>query len=225
MNSLQRNVTEIVLAVVAPALVMGALGGFVLFLSTVFYHGEYDIRLAVILSLFTFASVLISRISIEQDPAYAAGYGIALAAVMILAMQRFVQIQGPLAPFSFFINIGLLAVVWFFADRLTWDSTFVDLTRDVTGRGLLDNIGSGWKQLVQPIHSQNAPAENSSDTTGDTKSAPFDFLKWLRTRRPNTPGRWTIYFSLLALPTFGPSMIGALPFSCSQSTWSPASRC
>ncbi|HAN98309.1 MAG TPA: hypothetical protein DCQ98_13150, partial [Planctomycetaceae bacterium] len=205
MNSLQRSVAEIVLAVIAPALVMAVVGSVTLFLSAVFYHGEYPVRLAVILSLFTFASVLISRIAISESPGYAMGYGLALGGVMLLAMTRFVQLSGPMAAFSMPINVLLIGTAWFFAHKLTWDGTFVDLSRDVTAKGLLDNVGGRWKRLAS-LANPPVPEPSAAPSANPAPSAPpptFDPFAWLRKRRANTPGLWVIYFALLALPLFG----------------------
>ena len=118
MNSEQRSIAEIILELIAPALIMVLVGSFVMFLVEVFYQGTYTARLDIILMLFTFAAVLIGRISIEQDHSVAALYAIVLGIVTLLAMVRFVELTGPLAAFSLPINVGLLAIVWFFTHKL-----------------------------------------------------------------------------------------------------------
>ena len=82
MNTEQRSVAEIILELIAPALIMVLVGSFVMFLVEVFYQGSYTARLDIILMLFTFAAVLIGRISIEQDHSVAALYAIVLLSLI-----------------------------------------------------------------------------------------------------------------------------------------------
>jgi len=55
------------LAAISPALIILMIGSLVAFLMTALYRGEFPVRLMWVLGLFTFASVLISRIAIEQS--------------------------------------------------------------------------------------------------------------------------------------------------------------
>ena len=208
MNSEQRSVAEIILELIAPALIMVLVGSFVMFLVEVFYQGSYTARLDIILMLFTFAAVLIGRISIEQDHSVAALYAIVLGIVTLLAMVRFVELTGPLAAFSLPINVGLLAIVWFFTHKLVWDCTFVDMTKDVTATGLLDSVGNRWKKLRDAFDEVDQLASDEVNparpTTPNQPAAPWaPFLRWLRHRKANTPGLWVIYFAVLTMPTFG----------------------
>ena len=208
MNTEQRSVAEIILELIAPALIMVLVGSFVMFLVEVFYQGSYTARLDIILMLFTFAAVLIGRISIEQDHSVAALYAIVLGIVTLLAMVRFVELTGPLAAFSLPINVGLLAIVWFFTHKLVWDCTFVDMTKDVTATGLLDSVGSRWKKLRDAFDEVDQLASDEVNpirpTTPNQPAAPWaPFLRWLRHRRANTPGLWVIYFAFLTMPIFG----------------------
>ena len=179
-----------------------------MFLVEVFYQGSYTARLDIILMLFTFAAVLIGRISIEQDHSVAALYAIVLGIVTLLAMVRFVELTGPLAAFSLPINVGLLAIVWFFTHKLVWDCTFVDMTKDVTATGLLDSVGSRWKKLRDAFDEVDQLASDEVNpirpTTPNQPAAPWaPFLRWLRHRKANTPGLWVIYFAFLTMPIFG----------------------
>ncbi|MEC7717126.1 MAG: hypothetical protein VYC98_04900, partial [Planctomycetota bacterium] len=208
MNSEQRSIAEIILELIAPALIMVLVGSFVMFLVEVFYQGTYTARLDIILMLFTFAAVLIGRISIEQDHSVAALYAIVLGIVTLLAMVRFVELTGPLAAFSLPINVGLLAIVWFFTHKLVWDCTFVDMTKDVTATGLLDSVGNRWKKLRDAFDEVDQLASDEVNpvrpTTPNQPAAPWTpFLRWLRHRKANTPGLWVIYFAVLTMPTFG----------------------
>ena len=208
MNSEQRSVAEVILEIIAPALIMVLVGSFVMFLVEVFYHGDYTVRLDVILMLFTFAAVLIGRISIEQDHAVATLYAVPLGIVTLLAMLRFVELSGPMAAFSLPINIFLIGVVWYFTHKLVWDCTFVDLTKDVTARGLLDSVGTRWRKLREAFYEVDQEAAEVPQPTAteqsDSPEPPWaPFMKWLRGRKANTPGLWVVYFSLFTLPTFG----------------------
>ena len=46
-----------------------------------------------------------------------------------------------LASFSFIINCGLIALIWWCAHKLTWDCTMIDETEPSSGEGLLDAAG------------------------------------------------------------------------------------
>ena len=206
MNSEQRSVAEIILELISPALIMILVGSFVMFLVEVFYQGNYTARLDIILMLFTFAAVLIGRISIEQDHSVAFLYAIPLGIVTLLAMVRFVEITGPLAAISLPINVGLIGIVWFFTHKLVWDCTFVDMTKDVTATGLMDSVGSRWQKLRDAVYEidQQADADPTpTETTAKSEPPWAPLWKWIRHRKANTPGLWVVYFAVFTLPTFG----------------------
>jgi hypothetical protein len=79
---------------------------------------------------------------------------------------------------SWVLSMVLLAVVWFCANKLVWDCTLIDDEEDSSGQGLL----------------QKAPREPEVKTTSKTKRKRIV---------SSSPGRWVVYFSLLALPLFG----------------------
>jgi hypothetical protein len=79
---------------------------------------------------------------------------------------------------SLIFSMVLLGIVWFCAHKLVWDCTFVDEDEDASGQGLLQ------KQQPEP----------------KAKSPPKKKAKRLTS---SSPGRWVMYFSLLALPLFG----------------------
>ena len=123
---------------VSPALIMALVGSLVYFLIEVFYAGDYEARLDYAFGLFVFAAVLIARISIEEGREYAALFALPLAGAMFLFLLRFVEHP---SPFTHLINLLLMAVVWWCADRLTWDSTVIDDDEDASGEGLMQRIG------------------------------------------------------------------------------------
>src|SRR5437016_4003346 len=109
---------------ISPILIMALVGSLVFFLLKVSYQGPYEPRLDWTLFWFVFASVLISRISIEQGAAYASVYGILLGAVTGLWLLRFID---------FVLGAWcLLAIVWWCTSKLTWDCTLINEEEDAS---------------------------------------------------------------------------------------------
>ena len=193
---------------ISPALIMALVGSLVFFLIEVFYAGEYQARLNYSFALFVFAAVLIARISIEMGSERAALFAVPLAVAMFLFLVKFVEHP---SPFSHVINLALMAIVWWCAHRLTWDSTVVDDDEDASGEGLMQRIGVDGPETasVEKKTSGAAPAVTTDnellDRTDASKSPAAHWLKQLfRPRKgPHTPGIWVLYFSLAALPLFG----------------------
>ncbi|MFN5393084.1 MAG: hypothetical protein ACK5EO_04210, partial [Planctomycetota bacterium] len=169
------------LAALAPVLIILMIGSLVYFLITTLYRGDFHARLMWILGLFTMASVLITRIAIEQSRAQSLTYLGLLSAATLFVAPRFFVLEGLLAPLSIPILIGFLALIVFLADRITMDSTSVDDAQDSHGYGLLQSLG-----LFKRSDSVSANPERS-----DKKG------------RSHNPGVWILYFALLALPVFG----------------------
>ncbi|HEY3856034.1 MAG TPA: DUF4129 domain-containing protein [Verrucomicrobiae bacterium] len=96
---------------------------------------------------------------------------------------------------SFIFNMVLLAIVWFCANKLVWDCTLIDDDEDSSGQGLL----------------QKARSEPEVKTTSKVK----------RKKRivSSSPGRWVIYFSLLALPLFGIGQMLLPPDASGSRRW------
>lgn len=207
-----QTTADYVVIALSPALIMLLVGSLVFLLLEVFYGGGYQPRLQYIFALFVFAAVLIARISMEEGTAYAAMFGAPLGLATALAMMRFVQLEGFLAPLGPLINIGLLALVWWCTHKLTWDCTLVDESKEASGEGLLQAVGldrndeataeraaadSGAEQTI--ARNESVAQEDSSGNTLERIS------QWLhrRRRRPRANGLWVVYFSLAALPLFG----------------------
>jgi hypothetical protein len=197
---------------VAPALIMLLVGSLVFFLIEVFYQGQYQMRLWFVMAMFVMAIVCVARIAMEEGAGYASLFGLPLAIVVALALARFVEVKGPLAPFGQFVNWGLMALVWWAAHKLTWDCTLIDDSQDASGHGLLQELGfdrpagAGGPGARGALAATSAPAMPATPEamTGQTEQA----LPWWQTileadRRPHAPGLWVIYFSLAALPLFG----------------------
>src|SRR3954447_22900619 len=137
-KKLYMTTADYLVIAVSPALIMALVGSLVYFLIDVFYAGQYEARLDYSFGLFVFAAVLIARISIEEGREYAALFALPLAIVMFLFLLRFLEHP---SPFSHLINLLLMVVVWWSADKLTWDSTVIDDAEDASGEGLMQRIG------------------------------------------------------------------------------------
>ncbi len=205
--SLQR-VGGFVAHVAGPALVMLVVASIAFFLVEVLYQGPFVDRIKWILTLFCFATVLISRISIAEGFERASLFGGILGLATFLVASQFMQ-GNPL------FLIGIMAFVWWAAGRLTWDCTFIDASRDASGQGMTD---LAIDQFHRWRRGQSAGPEQAEPTTEETAGKPaappaavvtrrsawdrFVQIFWRR-KQPNTPGLWAFYFLLLGLPLFG----------------------
>ena len=123
---------------------MALVGSLVFFLIEVAYEGLYHNTLQWVLFFFVFGAVLIARISMNNDLAGRTGlYGFFLGGAVYLAMQTYVDYssESVFAPYKEFVNLGLIALIWWSAHRLTWDCTLLDDTIPGEGAGLLDAAG------------------------------------------------------------------------------------
>ncbi|MFZ1936141.1 MAG: hypothetical protein WAU84_20620, partial [Thermoguttaceae bacterium] len=158
---LHKTLLDYLVIAISPAMIIVLIDSLVLFLVEVFYRGGYEGRLEYVLTLFVIGAVLIGRISIEEGRERAILFAAPLAIVTLLAICRFVQFQGALAPFSFLINCGLIALIWWSANKLTWDCTLIDEQEEDSGEGLLETVG-----LDKPDHAalqrEIAPAPEPS---------------------------------------------------------------
>ncbi|MFN7720273.1 MAG: DUF4129 domain-containing protein [Pirellulaceae bacterium] len=171
------TLADMAMAAIAPVLIIGMISCLVFFLVNLLYRGDFTIRLMYLLGLYTFGSVFIARIAIEQSRSVALGYTAALGLATYFVVMRFVRFSGPLQSIADFLVIGFLVLIGFLADRITWDCTWIDERAPTSPEGLLQSLG-----LVR-----------STLNRKDRKQA---------TRRHN-PGIWVLYFALLAIPLFG----------------------
>ncbi len=200
---LHQTTADYVVIAVSPALIMTLVGSLVFFLIQVLYQGEFAARLHWVVACFVFAAVLIGRISIEEGFERAAPFGIALAIVVGIALNKFVEVKGSwVANFTWAINFALLGLVWWCAHRLTWDCTLIDDAQDASGEGLLQTAGLDRPAEEKPNTEQPAP---SIEGTTLRSNMPVGWWQQYveRQRRPHAPGVWVVYFSLSALPLFG----------------------
>ncbi len=139
---LHMTTADYMVIAISPALIMTLVGSLVYFLLELFYGGKSPDRLQFCLTMFVFAAVLVGRISIEDGWERAAPFGLALAAVVMLALHKFVDYSGTdWERYGGLINLGLIALTWWCANQLTWDCTLIDDTQDASGEGLLQTVG------------------------------------------------------------------------------------
>lgn len=185
---------------VGPLLIGLLVGSMVFFLIEVFYQGQFGGRLQFIMAWFVVGAVGIGRISISDGREYAAVFAAPLGILVAIAAWRYVEFQGPLQAFSPVLSIGLVALIWWSTDCLTWDCTVLDdEDEDVdAGAGLLETAG---------LVSVDAAAARTPDADAVTTHESPRKTLWERfveyRRRPHAPGVWVLYFSLAALPLFG----------------------
>ena len=205
MKSMSRRAPETLadylVVAICPALIMLLVGSLMYFLVEVFYQGEFKLRLLWVMAMFVLGIVGIARISMEEGLAYASLFGAALAGAVAMALMQFVKdglvIGGP-----------IMALVWWAAHKLTWDCTLIDDAQDVSGQGLLQQMG--LDTTAGPVDTSSPPGTTSraNEPEATTSNAAAPSPPWWETllepdRRPHAPGVWVVYFSLAALPLFG----------------------
>ncbi|MFM7150854.1 MAG: hypothetical protein ACKO23_13515, partial [Gemmataceae bacterium] len=184
-------------------LIMGLVGTLVFFLLEIAYpnDGPWKTRLQWILFFFVFGSVLVARISMDDEISSRAGlYGSMLALVTYLGMSSFIEFPPAIRDVSFLINLVLILTVWWCSYRLTWDCTNISEDTDMSGQGLLQAAG------LQDEHEHASREEPIEEDTSEKGAQSW----WERYRsyrenrnRKRTLGVWVVYFSFAALPIFG----------------------
>lgn len=206
MNRPRKSLADYLVIAVSPALIMALVGSLVFFLLEILYAGRYYAQLQWILFFFVFGAVLIARISMEAEIAHRAGlYAAVLGLLTWVALLRFVEYppDHPAADWAWSINLGLIALIWWCAHRLTWDCTLVDDTVDASGTGLLELTGLA-KDTEQETVNENAASEGDEDASGlGGWWRRYSRFREERARKPHAPGSWVVYFSLAALPLYG----------------------
>jgi hypothetical protein len=200
-----QTVADYVALVISPALIMGLVSSLVFFLLEVFYRadGEWKGRLQWVLFFFVFGAVLVARMAITDSAMKAKFYGPVLAMLTYIGLQTFVKYpeQGGLKELSFLINLILVGVVWWCANRITWDCTNIDEETEMNAEGLLQAAG-----LEEP-ENKEPPSEAEEGETATAKKTLNWWERWQKYReqrnKKRTLGVWVVYFSLAALPLFG----------------------
>ncbi len=195
---LYKSTADYLAIAVTPVLIMALVTSLVFFLLLVFYRGGFQARLQYILFLFVFAAVLIARIAMEEGRERAMVFSLALAVAAALAVNRFSDL-------SLLANLFLLGLIWWCADRLTWDCTLIDEHENVSGEGLLQTVGLDEPSAPERGDGGEADVELFGVTThdGPTERKPAWRRLWDHFHKPRAPGVWVVYFSLAALPIFG----------------------
>src|SRR5262249_6225413 len=169
------------------------------------YAGEYAGRLQWILFFFVFGAVLIARIAMQPDIAGRAHlYGAIMGFLVWLGLLQFVEYpSGAATDFAWAISLGLIVLIWWCANQLTWDCTFLDDSLGSSGQGVLQ--AAGLDESARPL---DASEEEVEPDAKKDEPEPIDWLQRYRRYRDKrnqkrTPGVWIVYFSLAALPIFG----------------------
>lgn len=203
---LQKTLADYLAIGATPLLIMLLVGSLVFFLQSLFYSGRHDTRVQWILFWFVIGTVLVARIAMESGRAYASAFTLALAGATSLAIFKFSN--APLMP------IICLGIIWWCADKLTWDCTLIDDSEDASGEGLLQVAGVAdeaemTEATVGGASPSATPAAGTASSGSDSGSEKLPIWKRLflneseRKGKPHAPGLWVVYFSLAALPLFG----------------------
>jgi hypothetical protein len=166
-----------------PALIMVMIASLVFFLLECLYRGDFNARLRYIYGLYIFAAVLIARISIEEGRQRGVLFALPLGLAAWFVSSQFIEVRGLAGPLSLLANGLLLALVYWLADRITYDCTLIDESGDSSAQGLLQTLGL------------EKTAESLGRSITGTNSA-------ATTRTRHNPGVWVIYLAVAALPLF-----------------------
>lgn len=213
-NKPRPTLADYVAIAISPVLIMVLVASLVFFLLEILYVGQYQSRLNWVMFWFVFATVLIARMAMTSGIAERAPvYGLVLAVAAFVALQMLVEypVGGPAAGLRWAINLGVMAVIWWSAHRLTWDCTFIDENVDASGAGLLDAAGlegAAQKPAVAEETERDPPARSARrnrDEEGGLLNwwERYHHFRKERQQQPHAPGLWVVYFSLAALPLFG----------------------
>ena len=204
--------------VVGPLLIILMIGALVYFLIEVFYRGPHAARLGWVFGLFTAAAVLVSRISVEEGMERAALFGFALAGATFVVTLQLVDFEyGAFSILKPVVVLFFIAIVMWSANRLTWDCTVIDESRDVSSIGIIELVKRKFikrkkKKTRSAGISEFQPENETSKATNAVAEQPefahsagnkFLFLFFANSKTKNTPGLWIFYFALAAFPIFG----------------------
>jgi hypothetical protein len=217
MATSRRTLADYVAGAISPALIITLVASLVFFLVEVLYVGQYQGRILWFFFFFVFGAVLVSHMSLLTELGNRAGlYGVILGALMWLALQMYLQFppETLAAQCSWAVNLGLIAILWWSAHRLTVDSTFVDERDNVSGQGLMDAAGLDRPAEARAGEEEIIPVTDEEDDANKAQEPKrvSGLLAWWeryqayradQRQRPRTHGVWVVYFSLAALPLFG----------------------
>jgi hypothetical protein len=205
----QKTLADYVAIAVCPALIMALTCSLMYFLLAVLYAGPHDDRMRWAVFFFVMGVVLIARISMMSEIADRAKfYGIFLAIAGAAVVNKYIEYpeHHPLKPIALLVNLGIMALIWWSAHRLTWDCTLIDDEEDASGQGLLEAAG-----LEQSAAAGSAPGPVAASKEPPATEIPEEPTPWWqrllghgkKRKAGHTPGVWIVYYSLAALPLFG----------------------
>lgn len=193
--------TDWLIQAIGPALLILFLGSFAFMLVLVFYWGPHTGRLQWILGLFIASAVLVSRIGIELGRERATLYLWPLAAATLFTTSSLVTFEN--SPFVGILGVAAaIAIMLWLADRLTWDTTVIDASRDASAQGLLQVLRPSWLGNRKPPRQSDTVIEPDRSTASDARAGNLLKFLWSPSNRANTPGLWVIYTALVTLPAF-----------------------
>src|ERR1700722_12142504 len=214
--------TDYVVTALSPVLIMLMVGSLVFFLVEVLYDGKYSGRLLYTLFFFVLGAVLVARIAIESDATRASVYGLLLGAATYIALLTYVEYPGGgwLKSFGWLVNLGLMLLIWWSANKLTWDCTHIDEKRKGAGRGILSAAGldvdakekeTGDSPKAETGDKRQETEKRTTKRKGKKRKNESKLWNWIeeykkhretQQKGPHPPGVWVIYFALAALPLF-----------------------
>lgn len=190
MKKPQKTITDHVVSCLSPILIMVLVGSLVFFLIQVFYHGKTAGSLRWVMFWFVIGIVLVARIGIEEGTQRASVFGLGLAGATYFYLVK----TNP----AFLFAIVLLGIVWWCANKLTWNCTYVDDDEDASGQGLMETLPDSLRRKSKlKRKTPLTDAEKSAERKARLGSYFFKAAE----RQP--PGLWVLYFSAAALPLFG----------------------
>ena len=193
---------DLLLQVANPALIIAMVASLIFFLIEIFYRGPHVIRLNVIMTLFTAATVLISRISIEAGKERAALFAAGLAIATLATTSVIVEFEyQQFAAMEFVVIVALIVIIMWVSNRLVWDCTLLGRNRDVSAMGLTEVIRQKF------VRSNNNAAKTSkrAKSSAVKQANGFNFFEFMlgRNGKNSTPGLWVFYLAVAAFPIFG----------------------
>ncbi|MEX2315606.1 MAG: hypothetical protein WD669_00535, partial [Pirellulales bacterium] len=202
MKRLHMTSADYVAIAASPALIMALVGSVVFFLIEVLYVGDYTARLIYVFALFVFATVLIARLAIEFGGEHASLFALPLGLLTFVALLKFVEHP---SPYNHLINLALMAVIWWWAHKLTVNCTLIDDNEDASGEGLMQQMGIDNGEAASAAGSPGSPDNElfTAPAQPTNKIVPW-WQRWFQAKpQTHPPGLWVLYFSLVALPLLG----------------------
>src|SRR6056297_1184322 len=177
---------------ICPSLIVVMLAALMHFVILCLYRGPYSARLTYILFMFIMGATGIARISIEFGRERAMLYAGALGLAVVFVLSTFTNLL---------LAIFVVTLVWFLADRITFDCTVIDEGKDASGEGLIESGGLfGGKRATEP---SDVSLDGTTDHSVDPAPATSPDRSRRKRKRTHKPGKTVFYLALAALPLFG----------------------